>query len=131
MAVTRSDPPAVTEQGGGWLRLVVVVLAVWFVVVLVAGSRPITDAVPLTPKPAADADVDDTLDVECNSFLSSSARDDTPLPTPPEGYSLARTPCEGQHTEGRVLVGINLLVVVVGLALAVAAWRRNRRPAGS
>ena len=29
----------------------------------------------------------DTLAVQCNSFLSSDARDDTPLPTPPLGWS--------------------------------------------
>jgi hypothetical protein len=117
----------VTEQDGGWLRLAIIVLAVWFVVALVWAGRPVTDAVPLDPKPAPDATVPDTFEVECNSFLSSSARDDTPPPTPPEGYSLARTPCEGQHTEGRVLLGINLLVVVVGLALAIPTWRRRRR----
>jgi hypothetical protein len=130
MAALRSDPPALSQQGG-WLRLAVVVLLVWGVVAVVWASRPITDEVPLTPRPAAESDVPDTLAVQCNSFLSSSARDDTPLPTPPEGFSLSRTPCESQHTEGRILLGINLLVVVVGLALVIPPWRRQRRHTGS
>jgi len=131
MAATRTDPPAVTDQDGGWLRLAIIVLGVWFVVAVVWAGRPVTDAVPLDPKPAADATVPDTLAVECNSFLSSTARDDTPLPAPPEGYSFARTPCEDQHTEGRILLAINLLVVVIGLALAIPAWLRRRRPLAS
>lgn len=130
MAALRSDPPA-TEQDGGWLRIVIPVLAVWLVVALGWASRPATDAVPLTPKPAPDAGVPDNLDVHCNSILSSSARDDAPLPTPPDGYSFARTPCESQHTEGRILLGINLLIAVLGSGLAFTVVRRRRRAAES
>ena len=131
MAALVSDPVAVPEQDRRWPRVAVAVLALWCVVALAWAARPVTDAVPLTPKPAPEADAPDNLDVGCNSFLSSSARDDSPLPTPPDGFSLARTPCERQHTEGRVLVGLNLVVVVVGLAVALPAWRRHRPSAGS
>lgn len=120
-----------TAEDGGWLRLVIPALAVWLVVALVWASRPATDAVPLTPKPAPEAGVPDNLEVHCNSFLSSSARDDAPLPTPPEGYSFARTPCESQHTEGRVLLGINVLIAVVGSGWAFVVLRRRRQAAQS
>lgn len=130
MAALRSDPPA-TEQEGGWLRIAVAVLAIWFVVALVWASRPATDAVPLAPKPAPEAGVPVNVEVHCNSLLSSSARDDAPLPAPPDGYSLSRNPCESQHTEGRVLLGINLVMVVVGLASAFTVGQRRRRTAGS
>ena len=131
MAALRSDPPATTAEDGGWLRLVIPVLAVWLVVALVWASRPVTDAVPLAPKPAPEAGVTDNLEVHCNSILSSSARDDAPLPTPPEGYSLARTPCESQHTEGRVLLGINALIAVVGSGWAFVVLRGRRQAAQS
>ena len=130
MAALRSDPPA-TEQDGGWLRVVIAGLAVWCVVALVWASRPAIDAVPLEPKPAPEADVPVNIEVHCNSLLSSSARDDAPLPTPPDGYSLSRDPCESQHTEGRVLLAINLVMVVVGLGSAFTVRHRRRRTAGS
>ena len=124
--------PTTVDESGRWLRIVVIGLVLWCVLALVWASRPITDAVPLTAPLTAVEDPPKSLDVRCNSLLSSSARDDdTPLPTPPYGTRFTRTPCESQHSEGRILLGLDLLAGVIGLALAIPAWRRRRRSVGS
>ena len=105
----------------------------WVVLVVVWASRPQFDVVAtgfdqtLTPPQSV------SMRVECSNMWSSRARPDTPLPklTPqPEGSPalfFRREPCVRWHTQGRILL-ITDLVVMVGMVVGgVALWRRHKR----
>jgi hypothetical protein len=70
--------------------------------------------------------------VECNSILDAQARDtDLPLPDPADTFAAelasassptelgyTRPPCESPRRDGRVVLGINVVLIL----LATAAW---------
>ena len=115
------------SEGRDWVRTFVVVLLVWAAVSLASATRPTTDAVPLvTPDGSVRSQP-----VDCNSFLSSRARDDEPLPALPEGFDYARTACEGQHGQGRLLLAVDAAFVAAALVLArrLSRARRDRSAA--
>jgi len=121
------------NQQRRWSRIAAAALGVWVLVLIFGWAlRPIEDAVPvevdpdsalaavladdpaLTPADAIRAQV-----VECNSLVESPARDESvPLPTLPDDYVYARTPCESPHLGARLAAAVNVLAV----AAMVIAW---------
>jgi hypothetical protein len=122
------------------LSLAAVAISVYFVLLmLVWATRPLHDSVPVgidrTPTTAVPPKPEQAVSqrVECNSLFAEDSRPDESLPTlrpQPKGQpalAYQREPCNHVHSEARVLLAINSLVVVVLMALLVFLAVRSRR----
>lgn len=117
-------------------------LVAWYVCVLLLWAvQPLSDAVPIgvdyspntlvPPKP--EKQISQTVD--CNSLFASSAKDLSPLPTlpvQPKGRPLltySRGACSAAQRDARIVLGLNTVFVLVGLAgLGMLARRLNSHP---
>ena len=122
------------------LSLAAVAISVYFVLLLaVWATRPLHDSVPVgidrTPTTAVPPKPEQALSqrVECNSLFAQDSRPDESLPAlrpQPKGQpalAYQRGPCTLVHSQARLLLAINSLVVVALMALLVFLAVRSRR----
>jgi len=130
-------------------RLILLVLGVvlaWYVAVVIWAARPTTDAVPVGNIPSWQSlPVDPSTSVppatipaggvvvrkiECGTVFDGDALTGT-LPALPFPQQLNREPCDLQHSNGRLIFGLDTLVMVgvagAGTALLIRSRRRHRR----
>lgn len=106
-------------------------LAVWMVIVLAWGLRPMTDNVPLVPTPDAPEEVaaqqtPQTQSVSCNTPLSgsSSVRGEPPALEPYLTYT--RPPCQDPLRSAQRLLILDLLVGLAAGGGLLWYWTRQR-----
>ena len=126
--------------GSRWILILGLVLVVYVVVVGVWAASTPTDNVPV-------GEIDGqrvSQPVSCNAIVDSPPRDpDEPLPDPnvtyaerlgtavaPATLSYTRPPCDLLHRDGRIVLGINAAVALVGAAglIGWSVYRRRSRP---
>ena len=122
------------------LSLAAVAISVYFVLLMaVWATRPLHDSVPVgidrTPTTAVPPRPEQALSqrVQCKSLFARDSRPDESLPTlrpQPKGQpalAYQREPCTLVHSQARLLLVINSLVVVASMALLVVLAVRSRR----
>jgi hypothetical protein len=116
------------------LLAIVAVVVLYGLSVVIWAAQPLEDSVPVgvdyTLDPPAGRRV--SQEVECNTLLSSSARDSSPLPTlkaqpataPELGYQ--RAPCIAVQEDARKIFALNTLVALAAIvALGMFALRHR------
>ena len=116
------------------LVLAAVVLVGWFTfITLTWAIQPLSDSMTVGKNTEGEFIVQRTA---CGSLFDSSPTAGQPVPVleTPEGvtpdWAHPRPPCELVHEQARVLFGINVAVLLLGLAaVAIIAVRTRSRPA--
>jgi hypothetical protein len=116
------------ETRPSWPRWVLTTLLVWIAACLVMGAIPITDTVPTGAGPDG---VRTFEDITCHSALSTSNAPDEPLPEldPPREYE--REPCRSAHSQTRLMLWIDVILALAGVAIVTRKLVQDRRHASN
>lgn len=113
------------ETRPSWPRWALTTLLVWIAACLLIAAQPIVDSVPTGAGPDG---VRTFEDITCHSALSTSNAPDEALPEldPPREYE--REPCRSAHDQTRLMLGIDVVIALVGIAIVARKYVTDRRP---
>ena len=125
------------SSGRRTLLLLVSGVAIWYVATLAFWAfRPLTDAIPVGTDYTLPAPRPVSVEVDCNTLFSSTARDSSsPLPTLKEQPATApalefqRTPCRLAHGQARTVFYLDTFIVSLVLLGAAGMWGWRQRSA--